>query len=249
MCNIRNLIIILQIGSIAWAASAKVKKTEETSKKIEAPVVEKPVAKPAEPKVKEIAAKKTESDLLKKVITKYQTKNGVKADVEKSVHNKIMNKDTSYSGKMYWYSGKFKWDCETPEKSTLLYDGKYIWSITENEFFDPKLQVTRTSINSDDKKLLVNTFSEIMNRYKVKSSSEAGSQVSFDLEATSGNKSLNKNMTLKIDKDKKEIVQISYRDDLDNTTTIKFKSVSLKEKLNNKQFQYSPPKGVAVKDI
>lgn len=220
------------------SANTSEKKSEKSSAKAPDKKSEKPDEK-----------MKTEEVLLKKTISKYQTKNGVKANVEKIVDNKIMNKKTKYEGTMSWYSGKFKWDCSKPEKSLLIFDGKYIWSITEDEFFDPKTQVTRTSIQSDDKKLLVNTFSEIMNRYIVKSNSTKGKDVQFELEAKKASNSLTKHISLVIEKEKNEIKELSYHDDLDNTTTIVFNSVSLNEKFKTKDFQYSPPKGVKVKDL
>jgi outer membrane lipoprotein-sorting protein len=58
-----------------------------------------------------------------------------------------------------------------------------------------------------------------------------------------------KKVIVKIDTKKKEITELSYEDDIENTTTMQFSDIALKKNASKKLFNYKPPSDVQVIEL
>ena len=60
-------------------------------------------------------------------MSKYRKAPAVTAKVQKTVVQEMTGVDNKSSGSFYYSKGKVRMDFTEPEKTTLVYDGKYVW--------------------------------------------------------------------------------------------------------------------------
>lgn len=192
------------------------------------------------------AKKNTTAPNLNEIVKKYRNTNLVKMKVTKVVKSELLGKETLYKGQMFLSHGKFRWDNDVPEKTQLIFDGITIWNVQHppKELPGP-LQIAKAKVDKNTKKqILISTLlstNGINENFKVK---PANSEGVFELEPKGKDLGVT---ALKIKTNgKKDIVEINYKDDVGNQTSLKFDDVEFSKKTENKLFEYTPPKGAQV---
>ncbi len=207
--------------------------------------------------VKNKTTKKEDLTELNAVIKKYRNAQLVKMNVTKIVKSELLGKETKFNGFIYYAAGKFRWDNDTPEKTQLIFDGQTIWNVQypPAEIGGP-LQVAKSKIDKNTKKqILVSTListPNVSDNFKVKNKNKEktkdnGVVTVFELSPKSSELGIS-DLKLRTT-DKKSISEISYKDDVGNSTTIQFQNIEFSKKAQSNLFKYIPPKGAQVTNL
>lgn len=189
---------------------------------------------------------------LQSTLNEYRSSRGTILLVNKIVKNVVMDKQTNFVGKIQMAGGKFYWETTEPEKSLLVYDGRYLWNVQYpgEALKNAPLQVVRLNIKKKNSSplLILDIFGKrpLQDLFTV---TEQPNKEEKHLFYLLKEKKLDlglKDLTLKIDPKERRVLGLSYRDDLDNETKIEFKQTQLNSKVNQKIFTYNPPKGAQV---
>lgn len=190
---------------------------------------------------------------LKQSTAKYRSAKTVEMALTRTVKSEITGKENIYKGTIYLASGLFRIENSHPEKSVLVFDGANVWNEqAASEDFPGPAQVTKTKVSGKDKSQVL--FASLLTRdpitknFKITSGTKEGSTVIYEAQPLQSDINV-KSLTLKIDDKTKLISEISYKDDLDNLTIMKFSDPQFKSSFNKALFQYKPPKGAQVTEI
>jgi outer membrane lipoprotein carrier protein len=201
------------------------------------------------------APKKTQASagLLRDVSKKYRTDKVVKITTSKKVTSELLGKTTNYEGTIYLAQGKFRWENQTPEESLLLFDGTTIYNIQ----YPPKdlggpVQVAKAKLDKRTKsQILITTLLGTQpidkNFVVVKTSANPG-MTSLELKPLTGDLRV-KELSLNIDTQAKLIRTISYKDDVNNLTTIELTKTEFLKKENKDLFKFKIPKDAQVTNL
>ncbi len=184
---------------------------------------------------------------------KYRKTKLVEMKFEKTLKTDLNPAGQKFSGTILLSKEFFRVETELPEKSLIVFDGKNVWTEqAPSADFPGPIQVSKSKFNkkSKAKNLIVTLLGggNFTKSLKVKKSSEAGNNVSFEFESLPDESEL-KNLKIKMQKDKEIISEISYQDDIGNLTEMTFSEVKFKSKENAKAFNYTPPKGAQVTNL
>lgn len=189
---------------------------------------------------------------LNEIVKKYRNANLVSMKVNKVVKSELLGKETQYKGHMFLSRGKFRWDNDVPEKTQLIFNGSTIWNIQ----YPPKelpgpLQIAKSKVDKNTKKqILISTLLSaqgIDENFKIKDTKAQDGGTLFELEPKGKDLGITQ---LKIKTNsKKNIVEINYKDDVGNHTSLKFDDIEFSKKSQNKLFEYVPPKGAQVTNL
>ncbi len=199
------------------------------------------------------AAIKKQPQLLNEVISKYRQASIVEIVVEKTLKSELLDKKTESEGKIYLSKEKFRFDIDKPEKSQIIFDGHTIWSIQHPpaEFPGP-VQVAKAFLSKNtQKQILISTLfapGGIRKNFKIVDFKEDSEVENYFLDPITSELSL-KNLNMKINKKRKVIDELSYKDDVGNETILKFKNTEFQSKPKNSLFNYAPPKGSPVTNL
>lgn len=194
--------------------------------------------------------------LLKETTIKYRNAGLVEIDIEKLIKSDLNPAGKKFTGKIYLAGGLFRIENQDPEKSTLVYDGFYIWNEQPpSSDFPGPIQVSQTRINQKSKSQVLFatllTKEPVRKNFKIlsaKLSGEDGKMTIFEAEPLA--KDLNVGaLKIVILNKTKEVSEISYQDDIGNLTQMSFLKTKFSPKKNQKLFQYKPPKGAQVTKI
>ena len=190
--------------------------------------------------------------ILNETSLKYRQAKLIEMKFEKNLKT-LTGGERKYTGKIFLSSGLVKIENLEPDKSTMIFDGKALWNIQPaSEDFPGPPQVSRSKVEKTNKAQLffVNLLSKdpLSKSFKILTEKKDGDFTAYELEPL--DKSLNiKKVTLKIQTKKKEIAELTYEDDIENSTQMNFSDVALKKNRPSKLFQYTPPKDVQVIDL
>lgn len=191
--------------------------------------------------------------VLKDVSKKYRNSKLVKIETHKKVTSELLGKTTNYEGVIYLAQGKFRWQNETPEQSLLLFDGDVIWNVQ----FPPKdlggpVQVAKAKVDKNTKsQILISALigkEPIEKNFKIIRETMEKDTMSIELESRKNDVRV-KGLTLKIDLNSKLIKNISFKDDVNNTTEIEMKNTEFLSKANKELFKYKIPKDAQVTNL
>lgn len=189
---------------------------------------------------------------LEEVSKKYRDAKLVEMPVTKTIKSEVLGKESIFDGKIFLSAGKFRWDVDKPEKSSIIFDGKFLWNIQFPKTDKETIQISQAKVDKRNKsQMLVGVLfgsGSINNQVKVISEKANGEFI--DIDAVPLGTDVNvKNLKIKIDANKKIIVEISYLDDLENQTILKFNDSIFKKETMKSLFNYTPPKGAKVTKI
>ncbi len=179
--------------------------------------------------------------VLNQTTAKYRSAKLVQMTVEKTVKSDLAAKQSQYKGVIYLSSGLFRLENTAPEKSLLVFDGKTIWNEQPpSPDFPGPVQVTKTKLVGKGKSqalfATLLTKDPVTKHFKVTSEKVEGGTTIYQAEALSSDLNV-KNLTLKIETKSKKVSEISYKDDLDNMTVMKFSDPQFKHSLDGKLFK------------
>jgi outer membrane lipoprotein-sorting protein len=184
--------------------------------------------------------------------TKYRKAGLIEMKFEKNLKT-LGGGDRKFSGKIYLAAGLVKIENLEPEKSTVIFDGTSLWNIQPaSEDFPGPPQVSRSKVEKNNKAQLffVNLLSKdaLTKNFKVLNEAVDGKVTTYDLKPNDDSLNIKK-VIVKIDTKKKEITELSYEDDIENTTTMQFSDIALKKNASKKLFNYKPPSDVQVIEL
>lgn len=183
------------------------------------------------------------------VLAKYREAEAIEAKIKKTVTNEMMGMDNVSSGNFYFSKGKLRMDILEPEKTTLVYDGKFVWM--EQEIEEGKKLVTklRTNEMKRSKSVLTALFEkkDVLRNFKLVKSSKEGESQKHIFEPKNV-KEEQEVRELEVTLKKKEIERIAYKDQLENKVTFDFSDIRRGE-VPAKKFTYKPPKGAEMTEI
>lgn len=194
--------------------------------------------------------------LLKETTVKYRNAGLVEIEIEKTIKTDLEPSGKKFTGKIYLAGGLFRIENQEPEKSTLVFDGAYIWNEQPpSPDFPGPIQVSQTKINTKSKSQVLFatllTKEPVNKNFKILSSKPVETDKKLTVfEAEPLTKELNvKSLKIIVMNGKKEVSEISYQDEIGNLTQMNFLKTKFSRKKNQKLFQYKPPKGAQVTKI
>lgn len=206
---------------------------------------------------------------LDRVLAKYKTASGLRIQIIKEVYSGLLEETQASQGVLYISGHKMRVDFSTPQKQSLILDGKYIWMENQTQGFDKNIQVTKVRVDNALQKsnallaLLLSdkppwhSFRKIKtknNDHKKALATNQRHQNKLLKKITLAPRRKNKHseinqLEIQWSKKSQEIASISYEDNVENKTTYIFKKQNLNQKLDPALFQYSPPKGAEVTEF
>jgi outer membrane lipoprotein-sorting protein len=179
--------------------------------------------------------------MLTQITSTYRKADLVEVSVEKSIGSQWGAKEKVSKGKIYYSHGKIRWEISSPEKVWTIYNGKTLWNI---EFASPdfpdknKVTITKVEKKSREQYFLIDLLENKnpSEKFKIARKESNGPLVTLSLELKKPAADFN-NIEIIVEKDKKFIQEISYKDDL-NTTKIKLGQPEVLE--NSGLFEYKP---------
>jgi outer membrane lipoprotein-sorting protein len=173
----------------------------------------------------------------------------VELQIEKKVIQDLLGTEKTYTGKVFYSEGLFKLETSSPEKTLILYDGKWIWNV---KYFDPEIsplpQVARAKFDKKTESQIV--LARLIGNKPISTSFEIVSvnKVNSDTTVVLAPKSKMeiKELKVTIKTDSGTIDSVHYKDDLNNETEILIKKSFFKKEKDPQVFKYFPPKGVQV---
>lgn len=199
---------------------------------------------PAKKKAAVLSAKDVDG-----VLSKYRKAPAIQAKVKKTVVQETMGMENTSTGDFYFSKGKLRLDFTFPEKTTLVYDGKFVW--LESRLDDSNIQVTKMRTNElkRSRSVLTALFekNDVLRNFKlVKSAENAGSKnYFFEPKKKKGGDEI---QLLQIVLKDKELERVSYKDQLENTVSFDFTELT-KGKVPLTKFSYKIPKNAQVTEI
>ena len=167
-----------------------------------------------------------------------------KIESTKTVESSLIGKKTNYTGDIFLSHGKFRWDTKTPEKSTLLFDGKTLWVIEDR--FVTKTQVTKNMKSQTLQTILMDPKS-LKQKFDLTEKKENSNEITFSLKPKTKDIAA-KDIVLSIDVVSKDLKQLSYNDN-DAKTTIQFHKIEKMKKIDKSYFTYKPKPGDQVTEM
>lgn len=190
--------------------------------------------------------------LLDHVLGRLRMSKGVTADIHKKVQQEIMGTTTEGNGRFYFAMGKMRLEMTAPQKSLLVYDGKYVWQ--ENSFDDgsgkDRIVVSKVKVGNLKKSnglmaVLLGNEKWIEN-FQLKEKIDGQDDMEYHFLPKKG-KSLGIT-DLRIWIDGKNLERIAYEDEQENKVTYDFKKMKLGV-ISATKFKYRPPKGAEVSEL
>ena len=183
---------------------------------------------------------------IESVMAKYRKAPAVKAKVKKTVVQETMGMETKSEGTFYFSKGKLRLEFSEPEKTTLVYDGKFVW--LETQLDEKTVQVTKMHSNElkRSKSVLTALFEKknILRAFKLLHAKGDKTAKTYTFEPKK-DKDKNEVLKLEIALAKKDLQKISYKDQLENTVTFEFSELT-RDKVPASKFSYKPPKNAEV---
>lgn len=183
------------------------------------------------------------------VLAKYRKAQAIQAKVKKTVVQETMGTENTSTGDFYFSKGKLRLDFTEPEKTSLVYDGKFVW--LESRLDDQNIQVTKMRTNElkKSKSVLTALFEkkDILRNFKLVKSATTDGAKNFFFEPKK-KKADDEIQMLQIVLKNKELERISYKDQLENTVSFDFTELK-KGKVPATKFSYKIPKNAQVTEI
>ena len=185
-----------------------------------------------------------------KVLEKYSSASGIKAQFQKTDSKKTLGLNQTASGTLNYAAGKINIVIQGDRKSEIIFNGKKLWIIDYPDLdFDPKGKRKVTEISDHKPALaqqLVNLFQspdQFKQNFQVSNKSDQGKF--YTVEYKSKDKSI-KNFKIEFNTYKNLINSISFTDDVQTETKIEFKKTEFLKKAPAGIFEYKRNKNDEV---
>jgi len=183
------------------------------------------------------------------VLAKYRRAPAIQAKVKKTVVQETMGMENTSTGDFYFSKGKLRLDFTEPERTSLVYDGRFVW--LESRLDDKNIQVTKMRTNElkRSKSVLTALFEkeDVLRNFKLVKSAEKDGSKNYFFEPKK-KRAEDEIQLLQIVLKNKDLERISYRDQLENTVSFDFTEMT-KGKVPAAKFSYKVPKNAQVTEI
>ena len=196
--------------------------------------------------------KKETYSVLTKTTAKYRSSGLVKANIEKIVKSEFSDTETKYTGKIFLSAGLFRLEQNAPDRSVLVFDGTYLWNEQAAPVdFPGPAQVSKMKIEDKNRSQIL--FASLLTKEPITKHFKIISEKSSDKTMTYVAEPLKKELpvtrlTIKIETAKMIVTEISFVDDVENTTKMIFSETTF-GKASPKTFKYKQPKGAQLTEI
>ena len=203
------------------------------------------------------AKKKSESDqnklkVLEAVENKYAQIQTFQSQVQKTVILKVLQRETVHTGRLRIKKpGRLRMDFKSPVKSILLInnDGTWHTQYPDTPEFDDKIRVVKTKTKSVLQTALLSILEggEILKHFNLSKSEKKDSSHIFKL---TPKKEVDILHQLEVEVNALFFVtRVTYWDELQNQTTLKFHQISVNQNIEDDVFQFKkPPKAEIVEN-
>jgi outer membrane lipoprotein-sorting protein len=182
------------------------------------------------------------------VLGRYRRAPAIEAKVKKTVVQEVMGTTNESQGRFYFSKGKLRLDMETPEKSTLVYDGRDIWlesRLDENTVEVSHLKVIDLRRGHSVMAALFDRRDALKKFKLLKTETKSGLKTFSFAPREKKNTEVSR---LEIGLKAGDIRRISYHDKMENQVTFEFSDLN-KGKVPAAKFKYRPPKNADVTEI
>ncbi len=181
------------------------------------------------------------------VLSRYRQAKAVQSKVKKIVVQELVGSSSESKGNFYFSKGKLRLDFTEPEKTLLVYDGKYVWLESRMEEMVSVTKIATGELKKSDS-LLAALF-EKQNALKgfrliESKSSDQGKVYSFEPK----DKTKTEIQYLELGLKKDSLKYLVYRDQVENKVSFEFEKIYVTTVPASK-FKYKPPRGANVTEI
>ena len=176
-----------------------------------------------------------------------------KMAVKKTVFNAFTEETKSYEGEIQVSHKSLRLDYAKPEKSMILVGETEIWVVNYDAGSANKIsQILHVQAKKNKAHQLLLTLlggDGLMKKFKVLKKTDGVKQSTFNLRPTMTIDEIEKIEVL-IDTEKEDIKKITYWDESENKTEYELSEITYNSgKVNQKIFQFKPPKGAKVEEL
>ncbi|MDZ4662621.1 MAG: outer membrane lipoprotein carrier protein LolA [Pseudomonadota bacterium] len=192
-------------------------------------------------------------DLLETVSRKLNKASSSKMAVKKTVYNAFTEETKSYEGKLQVSHKSLRLDYVTPEKSMILIGETEIWvvnyDVNSKDKISQILHVNTKKSKAHQLLLSLLAGDGLLKKFKVLKKTLGPKQSMFKLKPTMTIEEI-ESLEVLIDGEKNNIKKVTYWDESENKTEYELSEVSYQtSKVDKKDFQFKPPKGVKVEEL
>lgn len=196
-------------------------------------------------------------ELLVSIANRYSQSPLVAMKVEKTTQSQFTTENgPTYEGNVFFSKGKFRWENLKPEKSLIVFDGKFLWNqLAEDPDFPGPIEVTKTKVSkANQSQLILNAIlssDKGQGLFKVVNTKSENTEkhLIYELKPVDIKTAQVKELVLKIDQKLSLIREAQFEDDIGNKTVLKFPKVLFYSKNRAELFKYEPPKKSQVTEL
>jgi chaperone LolA len=192
---------------------------------------------------------------IKKVVQKYQSAQGTKSIIQRTIKITMLDQTKSSSGELSLSKGRLRMEINSPDETTVVYDKKLVWVVTPTpKELGGKLQVLKIKTSDIDKQnqapiALLLGDQNAWNLFKVKSQKKTGDLLNVVLTKKKKSDVGVQGIELEVNVKDSTIQSLAYSDELENQTKFDFSKTDFSAKLPNSLFTYTPPTGAEVTEF
>lgn len=202
------------------------------------------------------AAKTSALESIKKIVSKYQNASGIEASVTKEVVLALLDETRVSEGNINLSKGKLRLEIKKPDPSLMVVDGKYIWveTPTPKELGGrPQVLKMATKNLAGESKAPVAALlgqSKAWDQFQVKSQKQDKQILTVVLQPKTAKATGDVvSMIIVVDVKQELINELSYKDDIDNSTKYIFSKTVFNKNGEDLKFKYVPPKNSEITEI
>lgn len=174
-------------------------------------------------------------------------------EANKQQSSEAFGSDQSQKGKFYFQDQKFRWEVKEPSTAFVVFDGKNIWSVqSPPPGFEGPRQVVKTKVEKkfNDQLLIMNLLGgqHLKKAFKHSQTTLENDRYAVQVEPVQKTQDL-KSLTIYLNKNKNEIKQISFVDEIGNLTKVEFVQIKKKISLKPRVFQFTPEKSDQISEL
>lgn len=189
--------------------------------------------------------------LLKRADSKYQNDHGIHVKLKKTTLLAMLGTTKTSEGELWLDGGKMRLEINRPKASKIIADNNFLWIETPSPDGDQKAkpQVLKASLKSKRAKsqglIQLLTRGGVLKYFRVSGVQATPEQVTYFLQPDKQAIEF-KRAQIVVSTKTKEIMMLSYWDQVDNETKYDFSETQFKQNIAASRFQYQPPANAEV---
>jgi len=191
-------------------------------------------------------------DIAQKLQSSYENTKDLKSDFVQEAYIKSVRKTQREDGSVYFKNPKsMLWEYTKPKGKKLVINSQMAWLYLPAE----KVAYRQKSESIFQSKFLINFFAgtgklkdDFIIKYAEPKATDKEDNYLLVLSPKEKTAACN-SVRMTVDRNNSYILQISFDDIMGNSTTLKFSNIAINTGLEQKMFQFRPPKGVEVLEM